>query len=186
MATRPGDRAAHFPAIEKKYGHPASYWLAQLTEFGGSKYPEQIAFLRQNHGFSQTHANALVMYHRGSTTSRRHESPEQYFSTLDSRTAMLVRRIFDAIATKFPELELVIAWNQPMFRLGNQYVFGLSVSRKHLTLNPFSTDVLIALSSRLKNYEVNKKTIKVPLDWKVDASLLRAIVRRRIAEIKAR
>ena len=83
---------------------------------------------------------------------------------------------------KFPKLELVIAWNQPMLRIDGKYVFGLSASTNHLTLNPFSSDVLESMESKLAGYKVNKTTFIVPVDWKVDANLLRAIVKARIAE----
>ena len=61
MATKDPSREAHFPAIEKKYGEKMSYWFKVMAAFEGKKYPEQIAHLRENYGFSQTHANALVM-----------------------------------------------------------------------------------------------------------------------------
>ena len=83
---------------------------------------------------------------------------------------------------KYPKLELVIAWNQPMLRIDGKYVFGLSASKNHLTLNPFSSDVLESMESKLAGYKVNKTTFIVPVDWKVDATLLRAIVKARIAE----
>ena len=83
---------------------------------------------------------------------------------------------------KYPKLELVIAWNQPMLRIEGKYVFGLSTSKNHLTLNPFSTDVLELMSSKLTDYKVNKHTVVVPVDWKVDAALLRAMVKARLAE----
>jgi len=83
---------------------------------------------------------------------------------------------------KFPKLELVIAWNQPMLRIDGKYVFGLSASKNHLTLNPFSSDVLDSMESKLSGYTVNKKTFIVPIDWKVDAALLRAMVKARLAE----
>jgi uncharacterized protein YdhG (YjbR/CyaY superfamily) len=38
---------------------------------------------------------------------------------------------------------------------------------------------------RLEGYEVNKKTIKVPFDWKVDKKLLCDMVAARLAEIEA-
>lgn len=37
-----------------------------MAELVDQKYPEQIAHLRENYGFAQAHANALVMYSRGS------------------------------------------------------------------------------------------------------------------------
>ena len=68
MAHNP-DRASYFPAIEKKYGQPMAYWFDVMAELAERTYPEQISYLRENHGFTQAHANALVMYSRGSTTT---------------------------------------------------------------------------------------------------------------------
>jgi uncharacterized protein YdhG (YjbR/CyaY superfamily) len=47
---------------------------------------------------------------------------------------------------------------------------------------PWSTDVLHDFLPRLSNFEVNKKTIKIPVDWKIDAKLLKDMVAARIAE----
>lgn len=185
MTDPTGDRSRHFPSIERKHGAPVAHWLRLLSDLGPSRYPDQIAFLRENHGFSQAHANALVMYHRGSPTSRRHATPEECFSRMDARAARLAKRIFSVITRKHPDLELVVAWNQPMLRRGRGYVFGLSASKNHLTLNPFSAAALTAQSSRLRGLTVNKKTFTVPLDWEVDEVLLRGLVRVRLAEITA-
>jgi uncharacterized protein YdhG (YjbR/CyaY superfamily) len=182
MTTNDGDRSQFFPAIEKKHGLPVSHWLSELSELGEAKYPEQIAYLRENHGFSQAHANAVVMHFRGSTTSKRFSTPKQYFAQLDPQKKKTAELIFSTIMEKYPKLELVIAWNQPMLRIDGKYVLGLSSSKNHLTLNPFSTDVLELMSSKLTDYKVNKHTFVVPVDWKVDASLLRAMVKARLAE----
>ena len=182
MAISDGDREKFFPAIEKKYGEKMAYWFAAMKKLEGKKYPEQIAYLRENHGFSQAHANAVVMHFRGSTTSKRFSTPKQYFAQLDPQKKKTAELIFSTIMEKYPKLELVIAWNQPMLRIEGKYVFGLSTSQNHLTLNPFSTDVLELMSSKLSGYKVNKHTFVVPVDWKVDASLLRAMVKARLAE----
>lgn len=178
-----GDRSRHFPAIEKKHGEPIKVWIERLNDLGDAKYPEQIAYLRENHGFSQAHANALVMYVRGSASSKRFVTPEAYFKSLDPATAGTAREIFEVLGKSFPRTELVVAWNQPMLRLGTQYVFGLSAAKKHLTLNPFSSSALEECTDLLEGYEVNKKTFKVPVGWKVNARLLRALVKARLTEI---
>jgi uncharacterized protein len=184
VTTNSGDRSAHFPAIEKKHGQPVKFYLAQLKESGAAKYPEQIAFLRENHGFSQVHANAVVMFARGSTTSKRHKDPADYLAKLDKASARTVKAILKEIQSEFPELELVIAWNQPMFKLGKSYVFGLGVQKNHILLNPFSEAALIKVMPKLKNYEVNKHTIRVPFNWRIDAKLLSAITKARLSELK--
>ena len=70
-----------------------------------------------------------------------------------------------------------------MLRKGTSYVFGLSATKHHLLVNPFSADVLEALAPRLAGLRVLKRTVAIPSDWKVDAALLRAMVRLRLAEL---
>lgn len=184
MPADDGDRTRVFPAIERKHGGPISIWIDRLTELGDAKYAEQMAFLRENHGFSQAHANALVMYVRNSPTSKRFATPEEYFATLDPTAAATARRIFDVIMKAYPDLELVVAWNHPMLRAGSQYVIGLSAAKRHLLLNPFSGEVFAAFTDQLADYEMNKTTFKVPLDWEVDDQLLRGLAAARLAEIR--
>jgi len=184
MPTDKSDRESYFPAIEKKYGEKMSFWFATMKELKGQKYPEQIAYLRENYGFSQAHANALVMYSRGSTSSKRFETPKDYFATLDAKQVKTVKAIFKAITSKYPELELVIAWNQPMLRSGKDYIFGVSAATNHILMAPFSKDVLEKFTPKMKDLDVNKKTIGVPNDWAVDAKLLQSIVKARLAELK--
>jgi len=184
MVKTAGERSALFPAIEKKYGEKVTYWLALLKDFEGTKYPEQIAYLRENYGFSQAHANAVVMYFRGSSSSKRFDAPKDFFAQQDPKAAKTAKQIFKVIQEKYPKLELVIAWNQPMLRIEKEYVFGLSIAKNHITLAPWSTVVLEKFRPRLQDFVVNKKTFIVPLDWKVDTALLEAMARARLAELK--
>ena len=184
MPSKSGDREEYFPAIEKRYGEKITYWINQLKKLGDAKYPEQIAHLRENYGFSQAHANALVMYVRGSKSSKRFEKPKDFFDSIEPVAAKTAKKIFKEIRAKYPDLELVIAWNQPMLRLEKDYIFGLSVAKNHILLAPWSTDVLKRFAPKLGDFEVNKKTFAVPLDWKVDGSLLQAMVKARISELK--
>lgn len=72
-----------------------------------------------------------------------------------------------------------------MLRSDGRYVFGLIASKRHLTVNPFSTDVLNRFAARLAGYTVNKHTFRVPVGWVVDADLLCDMVAARVAEVKA-
>ncbi|CAN2189486.1 COG5646 Uncharacterized conserved protein [Candidatus Nanopelagicaceae bacterium] len=177
-------REAHFPAIEKRYGEKMSYWFKVMKEIRHEKYPKQIAHLRENYGFSQAHANALVMYSRGSTSSKRFETPAEYYKTIDPKQATTMRKIFKTIQTKYPKTELVIAWNQPMLKLGNDYIFGATAAKKHILMSPWSNDVLDTFRERLEHLDLKKKTIGIPSDWKVEEKLILDMVKARIAETK--
>lgn len=183
MPTRDPRREAHFPAIEKRYGEPMKHWFAVMKTVAGKRYPEQIAHLRENYGFSQAHANALVMFSRGSTTTQRHATPTAYFKSIDAQQARTLRAIFKVIRAKFPDLEFAIAWNQPMLRKGTEYVIGASATSKYLLINPFSKAVIEAFTPRLKGYRVLKHTVTIPNDWEIDEKLLLAMAKARLKEI---
>ncbi len=176
MATNP-ERSSHFPAIEKKYGEKMSYWFKVMKDIKDLKYAEQIAYLKENYGFSQTHANALVLYSRGSTSSKRFSTLEEFLASHEDAKKKKVKEIFKVIQSEFPKLYLVIAWNQPMLKLDDKYIFGLSIAKNHLTLAPFNSEVLEDMKVDFKDYDVNKKTFKVPLDWKVDKALLKKLIK---------
>ena len=183
MPTKDPKREAHFPAIEKRYGEPMKHWFAVMKTIAGKRYPEQIAHLRENYGFSQAHANALVLFSRGSTSSQRHATPTAYFKTIDAQQARTMRAMFKVLRTKYPQLKLVIAWNQPMLRTEKDYVFGASATAKYLLINPFSHAVINSFAPKLKGYRVLKHTITIPNDWEIDEKLLVAMAKARIKEI---
>ena len=170
------ERASYFPAIEAKYGQPMAYWFERMAERADQKYPEQIAYLREEHGFSQAHANAVVMYCRGSTSAQRVKSLDDYLDGADPMIRTTLRAIIEAVTTQHPDLELVIAWNHPQLKAGDRYVLGLSAASKHILVAPWSKAVLDAFAPRLTDYKVNKKTFQVPADWSPDANLLDDLV----------
>ncbi len=94
MAITNTDRTSYFPLIEKRYGEKMSYWFTVMKKLEGKKYPEQISHLKENYGFSQAHANALVMYSRGSKSAARFSSVSDYYKSLDPKQAKLVKAIF--------------------------------------------------------------------------------------------
>jgi uncharacterized protein YdhG (YjbR/CyaY superfamily) len=48
---------------------------------------------------------------------------------------------------------------------------------------PWSKDVIAQFEDRLEDFKVNKKTIQVPVDWKVNAKLLQDMARARVKEL---
>ena len=158
------------------------YWFKVMEKIKDQKYPEQIAHLRENYGFSQNHANALVMYSRGSKTTRKYETPSEYYKSIDPVQAKTLRKVFRILGAKFPELEIVIAWNQPMMRLDTKYVFGASVAKNHILIAPFNAEVLKKMAKDLSDYTVNKKTVAVPNDWAVDEKLIIKMVKNVLAQ----
>ena len=183
MAKDPS-REAHFPAIEKKYGEKMAHWFKVMAKLEGKKYPEQIAHLRENYGFSQAHANALVMFSRGSESSQRFATHADFYKSVTPQQAKTMKAIFKAITAKYPELELVIAYNQPMVKFEKHYIFGASASTKHVLIAPWDAKVLKTFAPKFKEGNALKKTIQLPNDWDVDAKLIQAVIKASLANIK--
>jgi uncharacterized protein YdhG (YjbR/CyaY superfamily) len=176
-------RERYFPAIETKHGEPVNVWFERLATLGDATYPDQMALLQDTYGFSRTHANALVMTHRGSTHARRFASIPAYLDTLTSAQRTQIVQLIDAVATAHPDLEQVIAYNQPMFRMKAAYVVGFSASQKHVSLNPFSADVVAAFAGQFAPKMVTAHTLKFALDEPIDPVMIGAIVTARRDEL---
>lgn len=182
MPKKDPSREAHFPAIEKRYGEKMAYWFKVMSKIKEKKYPEQMAHLQENYGFTRAHANALIMYTKGSKSSKRFDGLGDYYKAINPEQAKTIKKIFKVVQGKYPKLELVIAWNQPMLKLDSKYILGAGTAKNHILLNPFSKSVIDAMKPRLEGYRVLKHTFAIPNDWDVDSKLLLAMVKARLAE----
>jgi uncharacterized protein YdhG (YjbR/CyaY superfamily) len=124
------------------------------------------------------------MYSRGSKSSKRFDDLDGYLKGQDEVKSKTIKKIFRVIKKKYPKLELVIAWNQPMLKLGNEYLFGASILKNHILIAPWNPKVLSAMKQDLEGYKVNKKTVQVPIDWKVDEKLLLKMIKLNIQFLK--
>lgn len=185
MTQKSGDRAAFWPAIEKKYGEPMSYWFNQMERVKDKKYPEMMEFLMEGYGFSRAHANALVQFTRGSKSSKRHSTLEDYLKTVDAAQQKTIKTALKAILAKHPKMKVVIAWNKPMLALGDDYIFSITATKNYLLMATFEKDFVKRHAALLKDYRTNLKTVQVPSDWKVDAKLLNTLVAGRLQELSA-
>jgi len=62
MTDKVNGPASYFPSIEKKYGKPIVEWQALIRARQPAKHMELVAWLKDEHGMGQGHANALVAH----------------------------------------------------------------------------------------------------------------------------
>ena len=162
-----------------------SYWFHQMERVKDKKYPEMMEFLMEGYGFSRAHANALVQFTRGSESSKRHSTLEDYLKTVDAVQQKTIKATLKAIQAKHPKMKIVLAWNKPMLQLGDDYIFSITATKNYLLMATFEKDFVKRHAAILKNYPTKLKTVQIPSDWKVDTKLLNELVAGRLAELKA-
>ncbi len=101
---------------------------------------------------------------------------DEFYDSLpeDQRTA--TERFVDHVAKMHPELELVLAWNQPMFRQGKKYLIGFMPTKKHINLLTVSDAAVTHFASDLVGYRHGTRSISLPFDWQIDNDLIEKLI----------
>lgn len=104
------------------------------------------------------------------------DSLDAFYGSLDEKPRDAITRFVQHIATSNPELELVLAWNQPMFKKGRHYVVGFMPTAKHINLLTLTNDAVTHFAGELRGYRCGTRSISLPFDWNIDDDLLSRIV----------
>lgn len=96
-----------------------------------------------------------------------------------------IGKVRAAIRAAAPGLEEGIAWRMPCFKLDGKGLVCYSHFKAHCSFFPMSGTLLDDFADELKSYDLDKGTIRFPPDKPPPASLIRKLVRARIAEAKA-
>lgn len=116
--------------------------------------------------------------------SKKFNSIEEYLASLDPPKERTLRSILNLILAEFPELQAKISWNVPTIQRQGKYVVGLAAYQHHLTFSPWSPRIIKDFKSRLGKRGVFKNCFQIPVDWKIDEALVKALVRARLAELE--
>ena len=83
----------------------------------------------------------------------------------------------------YPELELRIAWNQPMFTYHGTYIIGFSAASKHMAMAP-ERATLIHFEPVMRERSTDFGKMFAPQPWNklFDYELLDAFIQHQLAE----
>jgi uncharacterized protein YdhG (YjbR/CyaY superfamily) len=101
----------------------------------------------------------------------------------DSRAAL--QKLRKDIRAAAPGATELIAWDMPAFKLGRLLV-GYAAFKDHCSFFPMSLAVMRDFAAELKGYSMSKGTIRFSAAEPLPTSLVRRIVKARIAENQAR
>ena len=91
--------------------------------------------------------------------------------------------VLDWVSHNYPELELCIAWNQPMFTRHGTYIIGFSAASKHMAMAPERAPMIRFESvMRERGTDFSKKFARQPWNKPFDYELLDAFIQHQLAE----
>ena len=109
---------------------------------------------------------------------------DEYLKTIpndDNRARMV--EVLNWVAERYPELELRIAWNQPMFTHHGTYIIGFSAASKHMAMAP-ERATMIRFEPVMREHGTDFGTMFARQPWNkpFDYELLDAFIQHQLAE----
>ena len=109
---------------------------------------------------------------------------DEYLATIsnaDNRARMVDVLVW--VGLTYPELELRIAWNQPMFTHHGTYIIGFSAASKHMAMAPErATMIRFEPVMRERGTDFGTMLARQPWDKPFDYELLDAFIQHQLAE----
>jgi uncharacterized protein YdhG (YjbR/CyaY superfamily) len=120
--------------------------------------------------------------------SKRHPAVrmDAYLGSLpaDKRTAL--QKLRQAVHAAAPEAEEGVSYGLPAFRLGGRPLVAFAAGANHCSFYPMSPAVIRGHAEELKGYATSKGTIRFTPDKPLPITLVRKLVRARVAELAQR
>ena len=109
---------------------------------------------------------------------------DEYLKTIpndDNRARMV--EVLNWVAERYPELELRIAWNQPMFTHHGTYIIGFSAASKHMAMAP-ERATMIRFEPVMREHGTDFGTMFARQPWNkpFDYELLDAFIQHQLAD----
>ena len=103
---------------------------------------------------------------------------DRYLARVSTEQRATLEKLRKAIKAAAPKSEECIAYQIPSFRLNGKYLVSFAAWAKHCAFYP-GTAATKAHKAALKDYDVEKGTIRFPVDKPIPAALVRKLVRTR-------
>jgi len=110
---------------------------------------------------------------------------DEYLAPLSNEKRAALEKLRKDIKSAAPKAEECISYQVPGFRLGGRLLVSFGAATNHCAFYPGAYPIA-AHKDELKAYGTSKGTIRFPADKPLPATLVRKLVKSRIAEYSAR
>lgn len=115
--------------------------------------------------------------------ARKPKTIDEYLAALSDEQRAALEKLRKTIRAAAPQAEECINYGVAAFRLNGKCLVGFGAAKKHCSFYPMSGFTVAAHQDELKNYETTKGSIHFQPDKPLPATLVRKLIKARIAEI---
>ena len=108
---------------------------------------------------------------------------DDYFDSLDASTRAAFEHIRDLVIEIVPDAEQGTSYGMATLEHNHKPLLAFLAAKHHLSIFPFSSQVVDAVRDRLAAFELSKGTIRFTAATPLPDEVVRDIVRHRIQEI---
>ena len=114
-------------------------------------------------------------------------SPEvrAYFAKWPLPTRTRLRQIREVVKTVAPQAEESISYGVPTFKLSGKPLVYYAAFKNHTSLYPMTEEIRRQFVDELRGYKTSKGTIQFPLDEPLRITLVKRLVKARLAVLRA-
>lgn len=114
------------------------------------------------------------------------QNVDDYLATISEPARSTLEKVRAVIRASVPrEATETISYRIPMFKL-NGMLIGFAAFKNHCSLFPANMDVFKAFKKELEPFHASKGTLQFPLDKPFPTTLLKKIVKMRVAQNQAK
>jgi uncharacterized protein YdhG (YjbR/CyaY superfamily) len=110
---------------------------------------------------------------------------DDYLANLTEDQRAALERVRAIVAHAAPDAEEGKSYGMPAFRHGGRPLLGFQAAKHHLSVHPFSPEVIDQVRDRLEGFDVSKGTIRFTPEHPLPEDVIHELVALRLAGINA-
>ena len=127
----------------------------------------------------------MLSLHSGSSRVRGSLEVRVYIAAQPAAQRRRLGEMRSTIRAAVPKAEEGFSYRMPCFRLEGRILVWYAGFKAHTSLFPIGARIQKALKQALAGYRTSKGTVQFPLDRPLPVSLLKRLVKARLAELRA-